>query len=194
MDTKKKVEKPTKSQRERLRRMMLSGAISKVRIQMVITGACFRIDPENVIEVPAELTEEQLVADLEREFERQGIKLSYLNQSFRTWKFIMDERGQKYEVVTWTPGREVKSEEVQAHFRDLGASGNAVLFTMWIMKRKPFGYYASIPEDKQLFHDGGHLYAPSFVRDGDSRGFRLRAVRDPWVGRWVFVAFRAIPE
>jgi len=133
-------------------------------------------------------------ADLIKLAEKR-IDLTYLNPDLASWDFMQNERGKKYEVMTWAPGRDVSSADVRDYFNERRFSGNTAAFISWLMEKQPYGYHASIPEDEQLWCDpeSGGLCAPYFYRDGARRRLDLHGVRDDWRGRWVFVAFREIP-
>jgi hypothetical protein len=141
------------------------------------------------IRVP-DLSGPELIAEV-----KKALVLTYLNPDYAKCDFLRDERGKKYEVMIWKPGREVvPGEEVRVYFKERGFHGNTAAFIAWVTKHVPNGYHATIPEDDRLFCDAdGYLCAPSFVRAGGGREFRLYGdVRNLWGGRWAFVAFREI--
>lgn len=127
---------------------------------------------------------------------KEEIDLTYFNPELATWDFVTDERGKKYEVMTWAPGRSVSTAEVRAHFREKGFGGNTAAFISWLSKRQPMGWHMSIPEEDTRLWRGprsGYLDAPCFDRGGGSRELGLRDVRGGWGGDCTFVAFREVP-
>lgn len=120
--------------------------------------------------------------------------LTYLDFDYQKYAFIKDEKGKKFEVATWAPGRGVSSDAVREYFRALGFEGNPAAFVAWITKVDRDGWYVSIPEDARCFAIGDALFAPYFGRDGSRRGLRLLRLANGWYSDRVFVAFREIPH
>lgn len=124
---------------------------------------------------------------------KKDVNPTYVNSDYKNWDFAR-EVGKTFEVLTWKPGKEVSSQEVRDHFKDLEADGNVPVFIAWITETKPAGYHVSIPSgDDLLYRDSDdHLYAPYFRCGGFDRGLGLSYVEDDWRGGCVFVAFRQI--
>lgn len=143
---------------------------------------------KQLITVP-DLTTEQLLDQAD-----QALKLTYLTADFETWDFVRFERGKIYEVLVWTPGREVMTYEVQQYFESLKADGNTAAFVAWVAKADPEGRHASIPLNySRLFRSGKCLYAPTFFRDRDYRGLgHGDDIAKLWDDDWSFVGFRPV--
>ncbi len=121
------------------------------------------------------------------------LKLTHLDEGYKSYDFVRDEGGKTYEVLVWAPGRNVTTREARKHFEALEADGNPALFVDWVTEHSPGGWHVSIPsDDSRLFPRGGSLCAPSFYRDVAFRRLYLGLVYGGWSGDCRFVAFREV--
>jgi hypothetical protein len=151
-------------------------------------------DARNVIEVP-DIDAMDLTA-----LTKSHCGLAYLDRDYAKWDFHrgidgnpISGRGKRFEVMTWEPKRNVKSDEVRAYFKDRGFYGHTGAFIAFIKERKPKGCHASIPEDNGCWRSSdGRLYVPYSNFNDSDRGLGQGWLGCDWVSAWVFVAFREL--
>lgn len=127
--------------------------------------------------------------------------LTYLDGDYAEWNFYVDVdgrpisgRGKRFECMTWTPGRDTKSDEVRVYFKKRGFYGHAGAFTAWVKERKPQGYHASLPENNGCCRDSEEgFFCPPFSYFGSNdRKLALNRAGIRWENVWVFIAFREL--
>lgn len=148
------------------------------------------IAPENIVTVP-DMSAADLVA-----LAKQNLALTHLDEDLPRWDFIQDERGKRYEVLIWSPGRDVVATDTRAYFSERKFNGNTAAFIAWVVARNPEGYWASTPDEAaRLWRDprSRRLCALRFIRDGADSWLNIDFVGNGWGSHWSLVAFREIP-
>ena len=111
---------------------------------------------------------------------------------------IRDEVGKRFEVLTHSFDHIVQTEEVLKFFSKKGFLGSSTAFMVWLIKNKPKGRFASIPDgERTLYTSSGPPCLLTFDNFTRTRSLDLRSVGPAWSARkglrsWTFVAFREI--
>jgi hypothetical protein len=189
----------TPDQQAEISAMCASGALDHDTARAIIEKRFVTL--EDVVEVP-DLPASELIKLAEKE-----IGISCLDSTFTKWDFIGRERGMRYEVLTHRFDRAVMHQEVRKYFREKDAEGSTAALVAWFIKRKPFGYHATAPDDLWRLPANGKLFAPCFYYGGSGvvnrRSLELHETEkvwrdgsytnNVWEEYYTFVAFRLIP-
>ncbi|MBI4139054.1 hypothetical protein HY479_02790 [Candidatus Uhrbacteria bacterium] len=136
----------------------------------------------------------ELIALAKAEFKKAGIPFTHFDEDLAAWDFLEGERGKTFEVLVHNFGRVWETEEGRSYQKGNRFDGNVAAFIAWVTRKKPNGWFISIPnDDSRLWRNpgrDGYLCAPDFGRDDANREFRLLNVRSG--GSGSLVAFRAV--
>lgn len=140
-------------------------------------------------------------------FLRQQLKLTHVDAGFDHWNFFdlpsdrTDRQIVLFESKTWKPCRPVTSEDVRAHFRDIGFTGRVAEYLMWAVTAdmQPPHFSVSIPEPEDCYYkaDSNHCFVPSYaftITGMRSLGFMQLDDSRVWSSEYSFVGFRAWPR
>ena len=161
---------------------------------------------DEVIEVP-DLSATDLVL-----LASQTVPFSYpTGDRLAGWNFYQDRKGnvdrggKRYRVSILASERKIPTDAVRTYFRERGFTGNTAAFIALVMKRKPIGWWASIPEDDGVLCSVSFPFKEPILQvpclnDGHHYpGLGLQRIVDSvcpsgyiWPAGWIFAAFREV--